>query len=247
MTMQIALQLWTVRELAERDIIGTLAEVARIGYRAVEFAGFGRASTARIRQALDESGLTAVSAHVPFGDLTTRRDQAIERLHALGCRRAVLPWIPPEYRAPLDEVRRLAAICEDIAGALANAGIEFAYHNEDYDFLPLGDTTLWHALTDNTNPRLVQLQLDVFTAQLMHAGPLELIHAAGERITSLHICDMSNRAYVPVGTGELDWPSLLAAARATAAEWLIVEQDAPAHPIEDAATSLRNLTALLAT
>jgi len=245
--MQIALQLWTVRELAERDVIGTLAEVSRIGYRAVEFAGFGRASTARIHQALDELGVTAVSAHVPFGDLTARRDQVIEQLQALGCGRAVLPWIPPEHRAPLDKVHWLAAICDNIGSALANVGIEFAYHNEDYDFLPLEDTTLWHALADNTNPEFVKLQLDVFTAQLMRASPLELMHTYGERITSLHICDMSNRAYVPVGTGQLDWPSILAAARATAAEWLIVEQDAPGHPIEDAATSLRNLTAFLAT
>src|SRR5581483_9433759 len=127
-----------------------------------------------------------------------------------------------EYRAPLDEVRRLAAICEDIGGALANVGMEFAYHNEDYDFLPLEDTTLWHALVGNTHPRLVKLQLDVFTARLMDASLLELLRAKGERITSLHICDMSNRTYVPVGTGELDWPSILVAARATAAECLIV-------------------------
>lgn len=225
-------------------MLATLRAVAAIGYRAIEFAGLGDASVVDIHRTLDALQITAVSAHVPLADLTERLPQLIAQMHALDCQQVVLPWIPTEYRAPLDQVMRLAATCNAIGAALAREGIAFAYHNEDYDFLPLGTTTLWHALVAATDPALVRLQLDLFTAQQMHVDVFAVIREHGPRITSLHLCDERDGRYVPIGTGTCDWPALIVAARATASQWLIVEQDGSQQPIQDARINLEQLRAL---
>lgn len=243
--MKIGLQLWTIRDHTERDMLGALRKVARMGYRAVEFAGFGATHVADIRRALDELGVEPIAAHIPLRDLVEQQGHVIDQMRALGCRRVVLPWIPPEYRAPLEQVERFAEQCNTLGEAFSAAGIEFAYHNEDYDFLPLASSTLWQTLVDRTDPTLVKVQLDIFSAIVMNADWLALMRAYGARITSLHISDMHNRAYVPVGTGSLQWQPILNAARATATDCLIVEHDGSLHSLEDAATSLSNLVHLL--
>ena len=235
-----------MRALAERDMLATLRAVAAIGYRAVEFAGLGNTNVADIHRTLDELNIAAVSAHITLADLTERLPHVIAQMHALDCRQVVLPWIPPACRAPLDQVMRLASTCNAIGAALAREGIAFAYHNEDYDFLPLQTTTLWHALVKATDPALVNLQLDLFTAQQMHVDVFAVIREHGPRITSLHLCDERHGRYVPIGTGTCDWPPVITAARATASQWLIVEQDGSQQPIEDARINLAQLRALTA-
>jgi len=239
--MKIALQLWTVRDHTARDMLGALRDIARIGYRAVEFAGLGSASAVDVRREMDALHIDAISAHVALADLLTRRSEVIAELHTLGCRQVVLPWIPAEQRASLDHVEQLAETCNVLGATLATEGITFVYHNEDYDFLPLGDSSLWHTLVKHTDPALVKLQLDLFTAELMGADPIRLMREYGPRITSLHVCDMHNRQYVPIGNGSLPWPAILAAARDTAVEWLIVEQDGSQQSLADAAASLARL------
>lgn len=243
--MKIALQLWTVRDHTERDMLGALREVASIGYRAVEFAGLGTASAADIHRELHALQMDAISAHVGLADLLARRSEVIAELHTLGCQQVVLPWIPAERRTSIDRVKHLAETCNTLGGALAAEGITFVYHNEDYDFLPLGDSTLWHTLVEHTDPALLKLQLDLFTAELMNAVPLSLMSGYGSRMTSLHLCDMRNGQYVPVGEGSLPWPAILAAARATAVDWLIVEQDGSPQSLADAAVSLAQITKLM--
>ncbi|MEP7187917.1 MAG: sugar phosphate isomerase/epimerase [Roseiflexaceae bacterium] len=239
--MKIALQLWTVRDHTAHDMLGALRDVARIGYRAVEFAGLGTASAADVRRELDALQIEAISAHIALADLLARRSAVIEELRTLGCRQVVLPWIPAEQRTSLDQVERLAETCNGLGAALAAEDITFVYHNEDYDFLPLGDSTLWHTLVAHTDPALIALQLDLFTAELMGVDPIRLMREYGSRITSLHVCDMLHRQYVPIGNGELPWPVIIATARATAVEWLIVEQDGSPQSLADAAASLIHL------
>ena len=97
---QIALQLYTVREYTAKDFIGTLRELARIGYSAVEFAGYGGVPMAEMRAALDELGLRAIGAHVPYDHFDTRFREVVSELHTLGCEHAIVPWLRPEMRTP---------------------------------------------------------------------------------------------------------------------------------------------------
>src|SRR5689334_11725761 len=130
-TDQIALQLYTVREEAKRDMIATLRDVAGMGYRAVEFAGYGNATVPMVAAALTELGLAAPSAHVGFQLLQTRAAEVFAELRALGCTYAVVPSAPEEYRADAGAVGRLGAILNDLGTQARAAGLQLGYHNHD--------------------------------------------------------------------------------------------------------------------
>lgn len=236
----IALQLWSIREHAERDMAGALGAVAEPGYRAVEFAGLGDAAPADVRRVLDALGLQPIGAHVPLGGLRERLPAVIETMQTLACRRVVLPSVTA---ASFDHALRLADECNALGAKLAAAGIAFAYHNESADWLPLDGTTLWHTLARNTDPGLVELQLDVPTALRMGIEPAPLLREYRTRITSVHLGDIRASRTVAIGAGTIDWPPLLAAA--TSVEWLIVELDDPPDPLLDVKTSLVRLRELL--
>ena len=243
--LKLALQLWTVREMAERDLAGTLKQVRAMGCDTIEIFGDGPAFYEDMHTALQASKMQCCSAHVPFAALRDDLPRVIAGLQSIGCKTAIVPAFSKDMRDTMPKALQLANDLNHIGGQLNAAGIAFAYHNEDYDFAPLDEMTLWETLVENTDASFVQLQLDVFTATMMKIDPIKLMREHGRRITSLHLCDMKACRYVPVGQGELDWPALLHAASQTAAQWLIVEHDAPANPIEDAAASLNALRTLM--
>ncbi len=246
---QIALQLYTVREHTARDFIGTLERLAGFGYRAVELAGYGGLAPRDLRAALDRLGLRAVAAHVRYDDFDTRLEGVVDELHALGCESAVVPSAPPERRGGADEARRLAETFNRWGGRCRAAGLRFGYHNHGFEFAPLDDrgtdgTTMFDLLVAETDPALVDLELDVYWAQHAGVDPVALIGRLAGRVPLLHVKDMAADAEhsdAPVGEGVLPWADILAAGDAAGARWYIVEQDHPRSPLEDVERSLRNL------
>lgn len=219
-------------------MVRTLAAVAGTGYTAVEFAGFGEASLAEIQHVLVETGLTPLGAHMAYGALYNDLDRVIADIHALQCQQVAVPAFSRDVRDTPDKAMQLAEALNVIGQRLRHEGIAFAYHNEDYDFAPLGNATLWEMLVANTDAAFVDLQLDVWTAIAMGVDLINLMRQHGKRITSIHVCDRRDNRYVPIGQGDVDWPALLAAAHATACRWVVVEHDAPANPLETAKASL---------
>lgn len=215
-----------------------------MGYTEVELAGFAGTSSVAMRHALDAAGLRAVSAHIPFVELRERLAAVIEELQIINCPQAVLPWIPPPQRANAEALAQLGEQCNAIGAELAAHEIAFTYHNEDYDFLPFGESSIWHMLAKHTDPRFVTMQLDLVTATLAGSDVLAVLREYGPRIISLHVCDVREGVYVPIGTGTLDWQRLLQAAQTTAVKRLIIEQDGSMHPFADAAESLVALQGL---
>src|SRR5438132_2105805 len=136
-TNQIALELYTVRDETKNDMLGTLRRLARIGYRAVEFAGYGNSTARDVRAALDDLGMRAVAAHVGLDRFEQEAAAVLDEVEMLGCRYAVVAWVAPERRQPADEVRRLVDRFNQLAGRCRDRGLQFAYHNHDFEFAPL--------------------------------------------------------------------------------------------------------------
>ena len=240
---QIALQMYTVREHARRDMQGTLRRLAEMGYRAVEFAGYGGVAAPDLREALDEQNLRAAGAHLPFEEWT-EPERVLADLHALGCPHAVVPMMPPEHRESEAAVARFAEELNRLGEACEGEGVRFSYHNHNFEFAPLGETTAWDVLVRETDPRLVGLELDVYWTRYAGVDPEPLIPALADRISLLHLKDMApneERSDAPVGEGTMPWDGLLAVADAAGVEWYIVEQDHPRDALEDIRRSLRNL------
>ena len=245
---QIALQLYTVRQHTAQDMLGTLRQVAEMGYPAVEFAGYGGVALPELRAALDEYGLTAFGAHVQFTAFDTDPDKVFADLHTLGCEFAVIPALPKEYRESADQARRLAETFNRWGELCRAEGLRFAYHNHSFEFEPLGDTTLFDILV-GTDPDLVGLELDVFWAHVAGVDPVALIERHGGRMPLLHLKDLeagTERTDAPVGAGTLPWDRIIPAGDAAGARWYVVEQDHPKDPLADVRRSYQNLERMAA-
>lgn len=236
----IALQLYTVRDQLSQDTPGTVQRVAEIGYRAAEIVG---ATRAEVGPLLEKNGIRAVSAHVSLDDLADPK-AILTELAGLGCQAAALAFLPAERRQTVAAVREVADAINGAARIASELGLRFGYHNHAFEFEPLEGTNVFDVLAQETDPKTVFFELDVYWLARAGIDPAARIEALAGRVPLIHVKDMANdenHSFAPVGTGVLDWERILSAAAASGSEWYIVEQDVSADPFTDIATSLRNL------
>ncbi|MDQ3530871.1 MAG: sugar phosphate isomerase/epimerase [Actinomycetota bacterium] len=244
----VALQMYTVRELAGRDMLGTLAQVAGMGYRAIEFAGYAGVGLGRLRSALDEVGLRAIASHVPLGYWMENANQVLDELHILGCSYAVAPSPPDDARMDDQGASEIATMLNGCGERCRAAGLRFAYHNHAGEFAPAGKGSFWETMVERTDPELVEFELDLYWAEYAGVHAAELLDRHPGRVPLVHVKDMApgpGREDRPVGEGTLPWDRMLLAAARAGTTGYIVEQDDAADPLRDSATSLKNLERML--
>src|SRR5579863_861375 len=152
---QVALELYTVRDESQRDFAGTLRRVAEMGYPGVEFAGYGGLSEQDMTALLAETGLKVPGTHVGLDALNGEQlDASIGYCRAIHCPLLVLPSLPQAYRT-LDGIRALAPQLNAIGQRCRDAGIEFGYHNHDFEFASIEGQTLFDQLLARTDPQFV--------------------------------------------------------------------------------------------
>jgi sugar phosphate isomerase/epimerase len=246
---RITLELYTLRDLTSNDMLGTLRKVAEQGYKAVEFAGYGNSTPRDVRAELDSLGVRAPALHTNLNALQTEHERLVDDARTLGCEYVVLASIPQDQRGSVDAARQLAAAFNAFGEACRAAGLQFAYHNHNFEFAPLGDTNMYNILLEDTDPALVKYELDVFWARFANQDPIEVLERLAGRVPLLHVKDMTageERADAPVGEGIMPWPEILRAAASAGSEYYIVEQDHPRNPLRDTGESFKNLKQLLA-
>lgn len=246
--MKIALQLYTVRDETTRDFAGTLRRVAGLGYTAVEFAGYGGLSIPQMQELLSTTGLQALSSHVSLENLEERLEQEIEYAQAIGCPYIVAPWLPPERRRA-EVSPALAETLNNIGSAVRARGLTFAYHNHDFEFVPMSNedpTFVLDYLLAHTNPNNVSLELDTYWAAFAGVDPIDYLHKHHGRVALVHLKDMTpERTFTEVGAGTLPIAAIVAAARSGGTQGYIVENDRPNIPsLESAQRSLQFLSTL---
>lgn len=248
--LEIGLQLYTLRDLAARDLPGTLKQVAQIGYPAVELAGYGNLkTTAEVKKALDDAGLKCPSGHYALEVLEKDVERIKEEAQVLEMQQVVVPFLAEARRKDAAAWKTTAGLLDEIASYFHGIGIELAYHNHAFEFQKFDGKSGLDILFENTAPHLVKAELDVYWAA--HAGedPVQWIEKLGERIRLLHLKDMAagaEKKFAPVGTGTLDFKAILAAAEKNRVRWGLVEQDITydTPPLEAIRTSLENLKKL---
>jgi len=244
---QISLQLYTVREQTAHDMPGTLRRISEIGYPAVEFAGYGGLSPEDLRTILDDLGIRASGAHVPLDSWEADPEAVLADMHTLKCTHAIVPIAPPEYRGDEASVARLAESFNRWGELCRLAGVTFSYHNHDFEFAPVGGTTMWDVLIRETDPELVHLELDLYWVRYGGADPEPLLQDLADRISLVHLKDMAadeQRSDLPVGEGTMPWPELLNTADEAGVEWYVAEQDNPRDALEDVRISLQHMREL---
>lgn len=248
MSMPVSVQLYTLRDRLAKDFDGTLAEVAKIGLKYVEFAGFYDRTPAQVRATIDRLGLIASSAHVGL-DTFANTQQAVDFAKTIGFKYLILPYVGQEFRSP-EGYRKLADQLDDAAARLAPHGISVLYHNHAFEFEKLADGTNGLDVIFNHGKR-VQSELDVYWVTFGNADPVAVMKKLSGRVPILHIKDMTkaeSRGFSEVGDGRINFTPILAAAARCGVRFLTLEQDSGwvnNDPVESVRRSFNNFKRVL--
>lgn len=222
----IALQLWTMRDLCQADFFGTLRRVAETGYRWIEPYDFYGANIGELARVMGDCGLGMMSSHVAIERLETELDRVMDEHEALGCRTIICPWLDEERRARPGVFESVGRFLGEIAPRLAECGFRVGYHNHDFEFTLAQNPDGLRRVLDQA-PGVILAQLDTYWAQATGRDPAEYLETLAGRLVSVHLKDgfPARGEFTPTGSGEIDMPRVIAAARRLGAQSVVVEQD----------------------
>jgi sugar phosphate isomerase/epimerase len=228
MSDRIALQLYTVRDVANKDYEGTVRKVAEMGYRAVETAGFPGTTPEQAARLFKELGITVVASHspMPLGDA---KNQVLETMDALGKPRLICPGVNRDYFKSVDGVKALCTLLNESNQVARANGMEFGFHNHDVEYGKLEGQYIYQLMKENLDPS-VFFELDTYWIQVAGINPVDVIKEMGQRAPLLHIKDgpadaaTRDAPMTAVGEGVMDVKAILAASGDIARYW-IVEMD----------------------
>jgi sugar phosphate isomerase/epimerase len=243
-----------------KDFEGTLAKVAAAGYQEVEFAGYFDQDPKKVRAILDRHKLTAPSAHIDYATVDTKLNQAIEAAHAIGHRFLVNPWLEEDMRKQPDVWKRVSATFNKAGETCKKAGIQFAYHNHHFEFVPSNGVTPIDVLLKECDANLVKLELDLCWIAVARQDPLALFQRYPGRFPLVHVkglkkvpegqppvpFDQAIPNITDVGSSDIiDWKRIFARSSQAGIQHYFVEHDQPASPFDSiraSATYLHQLT-----
>ena len=230
MSNHIGLQLYTVRDLLEKDFEGTLEQVARIGYTNVEFAGYFDRTPEQVRAILDRLKLVSTSAHI--GPQLMRQDAALQIrwAKAIGQEYITIPSYPFPRGGGMDAWKQGAADFNRWGAQCRDAGLRLAYHNHNAEFaLVDGGPSGYDVLMRETDPALVDFELDLYWTAFADQDPLALFAKYPGRFAMWHVKDLQltqgKKEMMPVGRGTLDFRAIFARAGASGMKHFFVEHD----------------------
>ena len=253
---RVGLQLYTVRDLMKADFDGTIAKVAAIGYKEVEFAGYFGRTGQQVRAACDKNGLEPVSTHVQYDELDEKFPSVIETSKTIGLKYIVCPWIPEDLRKSPD-IWKLAAAKFNRCGELSKkAGMQFAYHNHWFEFLPVDGKLPYDALLKECDGNLVKMEMDLCWITAAGSDPLKYFNLYPGRFPLVHVKDLKKLPVITaggsqnfgdtvdltlVGSGIIDWKRIFAQSEKAGIKHYIVEHDKPEVPFDSITKSYEYL------
>lgn len=242
---RVGIQLYTVRDLMAADTPGTLQGIADIGYDEVEFAGYHDHSPSQVRELLDGMGLMAPSAHVSLEGMRSQAEELVEAAQIVGHDYLVLGWLAPPDRETLDDYRRHAELCNRFGERCRAAGIQFGYHNHEFEFEVLEGQRPMDLLLAETDAELVKVEIDLFWITFAGADPFEVFAAHPGRFPLCHVKDMGvDRKMADVGAGTINFAKIFAASEQAGFQHYYVERDDAPDPMATAAAGYASLSKL---
>jgi sugar phosphate isomerase/epimerase len=254
---KVGVQLYSVRDLMKADFDGTIAKVAQIGYKEVEFAGYFGRTGQQVRAACDKNGLSAVSTHVQYDELDDKFPSVIETSKTIGLGYIVCPWIPEDLRKSPDIWKKAADKFNRCGDLSKKAGMQFAYHNHWFEFLPVEGKLPYDELLKLCDANLVKMELDLCWITAAGADPLKYFNQYPGRFPLVHVKDLKTLPHITaggaqnygdtvdlteVGSGIIDWRRIFAQSDKAGIKHYIVEHDHPKQPFDSITKSYEYLS-----
>jgi sugar phosphate isomerase/epimerase len=242
----IALQLYTVRETMKNDFLGTLKDVAGIGYKGVELAGMGGMTAKELRAVLDDLGVTVVGGHCSVDAVNKGMEQLLSDYVTLGASYLGVAWVGEEWRSE-QGWHRAARLMEKAAMEATKHDITFFYHNHAFEFEKINGKNGIDVLLESADPALVKWEEDVYWVKKGGEDPVAYMNKYAGRTPLVHIKDMTadpSHTFEIIGEGIIDFDVIFKAGDANKVDWYIVEQDqCPKGEIASARQSYQNIVA----
>ena len=237
---KVGLELYTVREALQKDFEGTLARVAKIGYKEVEFARyFADVSNLnpppkRAREILGANGLSAPATHVPYAALSPDIwPKIIAASKILGLGYIVNPSIDRELVKQPDGWKRAAETFNRVGEESRKSGIQFGYHNHTEEFQEVDGKLPYDILLSETDPKAVMMEMDIGWVHKAGADPLKYFENYPGRFPLVHVKDFDKDGNMTaVGKGVIDWKGIFAKSDLAGIKHYFVEHDDPKSPFD---------------
>lgn len=254
----MGLQLYTLRDPLKADVAATIKAVAEAGYKQVEPYGFPDADA--MFAAAKDNGLAVNSTHFDWNSIVMAKDDAlpdfrkiVDKAKEAGVSNLVIPFVQDNLRKDLDGYKSLAEKFNKAAAITKEAGIQLAYHNHAFEFIPMaGGKTGYDVFTEEFSPDMM-FEIDVFWVKLADVDPAALIEKLKGRVSQLHLKDLKTGTKLPqykspgedafkeIGNGMIPMEPIMAAAEAAGVKHCHVEQDRSPDPVKSVQESMKNL------
>jgi sugar phosphate isomerase/epimerase len=225
MPAPLAIQLYTVRELAQNDFEGVVRKIADIGYVGVEPAGYPGTTPEAAGKLFKELGLEVPSVHTrfPVGD---DKNEVFDIMHAVDSKR-IVAGRGADYWSNIDKIKETCAMINEAAANAKEQGMTVGYHNHWWEFQQVEGRYVYEVMLEELDPA-VFFQIDTYWVKVGGPDVIDVLKQMGDRAPLLHIkdgpADDPKADMVAVGQGAMDFPAIMAATAQTA-EWHIVELD----------------------
>ena len=246
--LPVAVQVYSIRDEAERDFKGTMKQVKAMGYDGVELAGLYGYSPEEIRDCLIEIGLIAISAHVPYEELIADTEATIDKYVTIGCEYIAIPYLIDEYRPGkgkftevIENIKRIGEMCK-------NKNVVLLYHNHEFEFTRMEDGRYaLDYLYDTVSAEILQTEIDTCWVKVSGNNPAQYIRKYANRCPIIHLKDYVGESskhmydligindgkmkeintfeFRPIGYGVQNFTEILEAALGAGSKWIVVEQD----------------------
>ena len=241
----IGLQLYTVRDAMSANPAAALAKVARVGFNSVEGATytgdekFYGMDAKTFRNVLKQNGLVMMSSHYRLGEEQTNGkdtmgtmlhdwDRAVDDAAEVGLKYMVCAYLSDVERGSLDHYKKLAEHFNRAGERCKKAGIQFCYHNHDFEFKQQDGKYPYETLLANTDKNLVKMEMDLYWVTKAKQDPIKLINENPGRFPLFHVKDMDKTPagnFTEVGNGIIDFKNIFKHADKAGLKYFFVEQD----------------------
>jgi sugar phosphate isomerase/epimerase len=235
-------QVWTIKDDLFRDFKGTLAKMAKMGYKEVEmcsplgysgtgFEVFNKMSGTEMRKIIEGAGLTCQSSHYTMGELRESLDNRIEWSNQMGIKQIIASsfWLPE--KASIDDYRKAFDELNKIGQKIKAAGIQTGFHNHHMEFEKRGDELIYDAMMSTLDTEVVKMQFQVAVISVGYKAA-DYFRKYPGRFISAHLADWSiaQNEQVPIGQGVVDWKDFFEAAKIGGVKNFFVEMAPETFP-----------------
>jgi sugar phosphate isomerase/epimerase len=235
----VGLQLYSLRDQLPKDVKGVIAKVAAAGYKEVETFGYSKAhgfwglDAKAFSDLLKANGLKTPSGHYGMDEYfvqgkTGDLESYIEAANITGMEYIVVPSINGEVLKSADQFKMVADKMNKAAEMCKKAGLKLGYHNHNFEWKPIDGTTFYDTLINNTDPSLVNMEMDIFWVVRAGQDPVKLFEQHPGRFALCHIKDRDKTntdLNTEIGKGSIDFKTILSHAKTAGLKHFIVEQE----------------------